>query len=320
MASKKINPKLKDNPDTGFGVLPSQIGGRFINRDGSFNLRREGWPLWKRVGIYSQLLALTRFQFLLLVFGFFLITNIIFTCLYLTAGEDQLHGLLARSEWGKVKEVFFFSTQTFTTVGYGRVNPVGDEADMIASLESLTGLLSFAVFTGLLYGRFSRPRAYIAFSEQALIAPYREGSALMFRMVPFKTNHHLTNAQVIVTITFMVTENGKSEYKFYPLKLERSKIDSFNMNWTVVHPIDQESPLLGLNQEDLSRSDIEIYVLVSGFDEVFSNTVMQRTSYTYKELVWGAKFRPMYRESDDGSTTILELDKLHHYDLVNREA
>jgi inward rectifier potassium channel len=318
MASKKINPRLKDNPDTGFGVLPSQIGGRFINRDGTFNLKKEGWPLWKRTGIYSQLLALNSFQFLLLVLGFFLFTNLVFTSLYLIVGEEQLHGLLATSQWGKMKEVFFFSTQTFTTVGYGRVNPVGDEADMISSIESLTGLLSFAVFTGLLYGRFSRPRAFIAFSDKALIAPYHGGSAVMFRMVTFKTNHHLTNAQVIVTITFMVTEDGKSEYKFYPLKLERARIDTFNMNWTVVHPIDQDSPLFGFNEEDLAHSDMEMYVLVSGFDEVFSNTVMQRTSYTYKELVWGAKFRPMYHESADGTTTVLELDKLHHYDRVNR--
>src|SRR5437764_2070248 len=118
MASRKINPYSKDNPDTGFGVQPSQIGGRFINRDGSFNLRREGWPVWKRVGIYSQLLALSSLQFLLLVLGFFLFTNIAFTSLYLLAGVDQLHGLLAKTEWGKIKEVFFFSTQTFTTVGY----------------------------------------------------------------------------------------------------------------------------------------------------------------------------------------------------------
>jgi inward rectifier potassium channel len=319
MSSKKINPFVRSNPDTGFGVQPSQIGGRFVNKDGSFNLIKEGWPWWKRVSIYSKLLAFSSIHFFLLILSFFLVVNLIFTALYLLVGVDQIRGLLATTEWGKIKEIFFFSTQTFTTVGYGRVNPVGDEADLIASLESLTGLLSFAVFTGLLYGRFSRPKAYLAFSQQALIGPYRNGRALMFRIVPYKSNHHLTNAQVVVTITFLVNEDGKSEYKFYSLKLERSRIDTFNMNWTVVHPIDEESPLLNFTKEDLEKTDMEVYVLVSGFDQVFSNTVMQRTSYTYDEMVWGAKFKPMYHESPDGTTTILELDKLHHFEKVELE-
>ncbi|HWJ91007.1 MAG TPA: ion channel [Flavisolibacter sp.] len=316
MSSRKINPFLKSNPDTGFGVQPSQIGGRFVNKDGSFNLSKEGWPWWRRISIYSKLLALSSPQFFLLILSFFLVVNLMFTCLYMLVGIDQIKGLVATTEWGKVKEIFFFSTQTFTTVGYGRVNPVGDEADLIASLESLTGLLSFAVFTGLLYGRFSRPKAYLAFSEQALIAPYGNGRALMFRIVPYKSNHHLTNAQVMVTITFEVNEDGKSEYKFYSLKLERSRIDTFNMNWTVVHPIDEDSPLLHFSKEDFQKTDLELYVLVSGFDQVFSNTVMQRTSYTSSEMIWGAKFKPMYHESADGSTTVLELDKLDHFEKV----
>src|SRR4051794_16557892 len=131
MSSRKINPFSRTNPDTGFGTQPTQIGGRFINKDGSFNLRQEGLPFFKRYSIYSQLLSLSSIQFLLLILGFFFLVNIFFTSLYLLVGVDQIHGLLATKPWGKVKEIFFFSTQTFTTVGYGRVNPVGDEADLI---------------------------------------------------------------------------------------------------------------------------------------------------------------------------------------------
>jgi inward rectifier potassium channel len=316
MSSRKINPFSKANPDTGFGTQASQIGGRFVNKDGSFNLKREGWPLHKRIGIYSQLMALSGAQFVLVVLGFFLLVNIVFTLLFLMVGYQQFNGLTSHTLWGRVKELFYFSTQAFTTVGYGRINPAGDSANAIASVESITGPLLFAVVTGLLYGRFARPKAYIAFSEMALIAPYKNGLALMFRMVPYKANHHLTNAQIVVTITLKVTENGKTEYKFYPLNLERSRIDTFNMNWTVVHPIDQESPLLNFVFSDLEKSDVELYVLITGFDQVFSNTVMQRTSYTFKEMVWGARFKPMYHESPDGMTTVLELDKLHHYDPV----
>ena len=313
---KKLNPFSKANPDTGFGVQASQIGGRFVNKDGSFNLRKTGWPLFKRVSVYSRLLALSWPQFLLIIVLFYIVVNILFTTLYFLVGYKQLQGLLSTTAWGRMEEVFFFSTQTFTTVGYGRINPVRPGADMIASAESMTGLLSFALVTGMLYGRFTRPRAYLAFSEHALISPYKEGLGLMFRMVPYKINHHITDAHAVVNIAFAITENEKQEYKFYRLKLERSRVDMLNMNWTVVHPIDEESPLLHFTEEDMQRSDLELYVQVTGFDPIFSNTVLQRTSYTYKEIVWGAKFKPMYRESADGNTTILELDKLNDYELM----
>lgn len=312
----KVNPFSKTNPDTGFGVQASRLGGRFVNKDGSFNLRKDGLPLWTRLSIYSYLMELSVLKFSGIILLFYIVVNLLFTGLYLLSGNNQLQGFIAATEWQKIKEIFFFSTETFTTVGYGRVNPVGQAANIIAALESLTGWLSFALVTGLIYGRFTRPKAYLAFSEHALISPYKGGQGLMFRMVPYKINHHLTDARVVVNIAFMEMEDDKPEYKFYQLNLERSRIDMLNMNWTVVHPIDEESPLLNFTEEDMHRSDLELYVQVTGFDHIFSNNVMQRTSYTYKEIVWGAKFKPMYHESEDGTTTILELDKLNEKETV----
>lgn len=313
---KKVNTFSKSNPDTGFGVQANQIGGRFVNKDGSFNMRKEGLPLLNRLSLYSNLLELTWAQFFGFILLFYLVANIIFTMLYLMAGHNELQGLLSHTLWGRIKEIFFFSTETFTTVGYGRVNPVGDGAHLIASLESMTGFLSFALLTGLLYGRFSRPQAYVAFSDNALISPYLDGIALMFRIVPYKVNHNITDARITVSVAFMETENDKPVFKFYKLKLERERIDTFSMNWTVVHPIDEESPLLNFTEEDMKNSDLELYVQVSGFDNIFSNVVMHRSSYTYDEIVWGAKFKPMYHESEDGKTTILELNKLNSFEKV----
>lgn len=139
----------------------------------------------------------------------------------------------------------------------------------------------------------------------------------MFRMVPYKVYHDLTDARVTVSLAFMEMEEDKPIYKFYQLKLERERIDTFSMNWTVVHPIDEESPLLQFSKEDMQQSDLELYVQVSGFDNIFSNMVMDRSSYTYEEIIWGAKFKPMYHESADGNTTILELDKLNEFETVN---
>jgi inward rectifier potassium channel len=177
----------------------------------------------------------------------------------------------------------------------------------------MTGFLSFALATGLMYGRFARPRSYLIFSEYALISPYKEATALMFRFAPYKDNHTLTDVEIRVNIGLQVQEDGKAMYKYYDLQLERTKVESLPMNWTVVHPIDEKSPFLGFGPEDIKASDVEVYVLIRGFDDVYSNFVQQRTSYTYDEIRFNKKFIPMYRESDDGRNTILELHKLNEW-------
>ncbi|HTS43253.1 MAG TPA: ion channel [Puia sp.] len=310
---KHINPNLKINNDTGFGNNPNDYGGRFINRDGSFNLKKEGMAFWDRFSVYHSMLNLPRWKFISIIGIFYLLINLFYTCIYLLLGTDQLQGMIGTTPWAIFKEVFFFSTETFTTVGYGRVNPVGDGANLVAAIESLSGFLSLAIATGLIYGRFSRPRAYLVFSQSALIAPYQDKTALMFRFATYKDNHTLTNVEIRVNIGLLGQESDKPVFKFYELDLERSRVDSLPMNWTVVHPIDEKSPLQGFSYEDMKTSDIELYVLVRGFDDVYSNVVLQRTSYTYAEILFNRKFIPMYRESDDGKTTILELQKLNDH-------
>lgn len=308
---KRVNPFLKINNDTGFGTNANSYGGRFVNRDGSFNVKKEGVPFMTRFSVYHRMLNLPRWKFITVIILFYFLINGLFTGCYWLLGPDQLQGMMATTPWGKLKEMYFFSTETFTTVGYGRVNPVGDGANLVASIEAVSGFLSFAIATGLIYGRFSKPRAYLAFSDHALISPFQGKTALMFRFASYKENHMLTNVEVIVTVGFQVTENDKPVFKFYSLNLERSRVDSLPMNFTVVHPIDESSPLAGFSFEDMKTADLEVYVLIRGFDDVFSNVVLQRTSYVYDEIVFNRKFLPMYRESEDGKTTILELGKLN---------
>lgn len=310
---KKINPHLKTNNDTGFGTNASNYGGRFVNRDGTFNLRKEGMSFINRFSIYHNMLTIPRWKFIGVLLLSFLVINLAYAFIYLWIGVDQLQGVIATTPWGKFKEAYFFSTETFTTVGYGRVNPVGDGANLVASIEALSGFLSFALATGLMYGRFARPRSFLVFSDHALISPYKEGTALMFRFAPYKDNHTMTDVQLRVNVGLQVHENGRSEFRFYDLPLERTKVESLPMNWTVVHPIDDKSPFQGFTQEDMKNADVELYVLIRGFDDVYSNFVQQRTSYTYQEIKFNGKFIPMYRESDDGNTTILELHKLNEY-------
>lgn len=242
---------------------------------------------------------------------FFFAINFLFTISYMVIGADQLQGMIAQTTWGRFKEMFYFSAQTFTTVGYGRINPVGDAASLLASLEALSGFLSFAIATGLIYGRFAKPKSYLAFSDLALIGPYRDKTALMFRFVSYKDNHTLTNVEIKVNIALLTGEDSSATYNFYDLTLERYKVDNLPMNWTVVHPIDESSPLFGFTKDDIANADVELYVLVTAFDEVYSSVVLQRTSYTYQEMKFNAKFVHMYRESEDGMTTVLELHKLN---------
>jgi inward rectifier potassium channel len=306
----RINPFSRVNNDTGFGNNPSSYGGRFINKDGTFNIRKEGQAFRDRFSLFHSMLNLSLWKFIAVLVIFFIIINILYTSLYVLLGFDQFEGILATTTWGKVKELYFFSTETFTTVGYGRVNPVGGGVNLIASFEAMSGFISFAIATGLIYGRFAKPRAYLAFSDHAVIAPYQGAPGLMFRFASYKDNHTLTEVEIKVNIAMQVVENEKATYKFYSLNLERNKVDSLPMNWTVVHPIDDKSPLYGLKEEDLKAGDVELYVLIRGFDDVFSNFVLQRTSYTYDEIRFNKKFVPMYHESADGRTTIVEIDKL----------
>lgn len=304
----RINPTSRQNDDTGFSNKGIVNGGRFINRDGTFNLKKEGWPIWDRYSVFHTMITLPLWKFIAIIVLFFITINFLYTAIYFWMGAGQFAGLLATSGWGLFKELYFFSTESFTTVGYGRVNPVSDGANIVAALEALSGLLSFALATGLIYGRFARPKAYLAFSDHAVVGAYKDKTALMFRFACYKEQHALTDVTVQVNLAMVIQENGEYNYKYFTLNLERSKIESLPMNWTVVHPIDEESPLWNLTSEDFTAADVEVYVLVRGFNDVYANTVQQRTSYTFNEIRFNRKFIPMYQETPNG--TILELHKL----------
>lgn len=297
--------EMNQNQDTGFGDKASEMGGRMVNRDGSFNIRRLGISLRDRVSSYHSMLTMPRWRFLLVIFIAYFLINCFFTLLYWLAGPSGLEGVESDHGFKRMKELFFFSTQTFTTVGYGRVNPVGELTNWIAAIESLVGFLSFAIAAGLLYGRFSRPRSFVRFSEKMVLTNYRHGKALMFRLVCYKDDHLLTNAEVKVSAR-LFSPNGT--YQFYNLDLERSHVDSLVLNWTIVHPIDENSPFKGLSEEDIKALQPEVSVVLLGFDEVYSSTVMARNSYALSDLMFGFRFVPMYFRGK--SNTKLDLSLL----------
>lgn len=304
---QKIRQTNTEN--SGFG---DNASGRFINKNGLPNVYRKGVGIFDRFSWYHTMLDLSTFQFLSYLVVAYVIVNIFFALIYYLIGVEHLTGIDKSDPMNEFIDVFFFSSQTFTTVGYGRIAPIGFMASLVATFEAFLGLLTFAIATGLFYGRFSRPRAYLKFSDIAVIAPFKTVSALMFRLAPYK-NNALTDADVIVSTAIEVIEESVPKSKFYTLKTQLSKINTLALNWTVVHKIDEDSPFYGFSEEDFKNTDIEIIVHVRAFDEVFSNTVVQRTSYITKEIIYGAKFVPMYYPDKENLSTILDLGRINHH-------
>lgn len=314
--SRRINPKAKSEINTGFGINSSDYGGRFVNKNGQPNIERRGLGYFEKISWYHVLLEMPRIQFLSVILLFYLTINLLFGFIYFSMGSDKLSGIISHTPLKKFEEAFFFSCQTFTTVGYGRINPIGFIASGLSSLEALIGLLCLAVVTGLLYGRFSRPKAFIRFSNNAVLAPFQNGKAIMFRIAPYK-NTTLTDVEAKVTLGLIVEEDGKMINKFYQLPLEYNMVNSLSLSWTIVHPINETSPFYNFTKEDYENSEGEILVFVKAFDDLFSNTVVTRSSYTLNEIVIGAKFQPMYHKSSNKNKTQLHLNKINSYRPVD---
>ncbi len=309
---KKINTKAQPEINTGFGINPSNYGGRFINKDGQANIEKRGIGFLERISWFHTMLLLPRWKFFSIIFLFYICINLLFAGIYFLAGVESLGIIPSASKLINFTESFFFSTQTFTTVGYGRISPVGFLSSSIAAFEALLGLLSFALATGLLYGRFSKPVAYLRFSHNALIAPYKDMNALMLRVAPFK-NTNLVDAAANVTLGMTIEENGINVNKFYQLELEFNTVNSLTLSWTIVHPITEKSPLYNFTKSDFENIKGEILVFIKAFDDMFSNTVVARTSYVFSEVHYGAKFEPMYERASTGDKTIIHLNKLNSF-------
>jgi inward rectifier potassium channel len=295
--------------DLGFGTKLPLNKNRLLNHDGSFNVERRGIPGHLVFSAYQVMINISWPAFILVVFLSYVIANLIFSFLYLGVGIDHLMGHDGNSKLGYFWDAFFFSAQTLTTVGYGRISPQGVTASMLAALESLGGLMGFALASSLLYARFARPRAKLIFSRRILISPYRDGSGLMFRMANAR-NNQLIDTEVQVSLSLA---NPDGTRKFFDLSLERKMINFFPLSWTVVHPIDSESPLYGLNAESFSQGEGEFYVQVKAFDDTFGQTIYMRNSYTFAELIYGAKFAYIFSRSEKG-TTVMDLHRLNEYE------
>ncbi len=288
---------------------------RAVNKDGSFNVRRTG-ASWKAFHPWLYVVRMSWLGFTALVLGFYAGMNTAFALIYFCMAPSQVTGSAAPTEFSRFLKDFFFSAQSLTTVGYGTLAPYGNRASLCSTLESLAGLMSFAIITGLLVARASKPSASIGYSENALIAPYQNGTALMFRVANQRSNNLMEVGAQVMLMTVAGTA-AKPERKFELLTLERPSILFFALTWTIVHPIDEASPLWGKTEEDLKQMQAELIVLIKGFDETFSQTVHSRQSYRHDEFVWGAKFDVPFVVEPSGDLRI-ELNRLGSYSVIEK--
>ncbi len=293
--------------------LTQQYGGklrRAINRDGSFNVFRRGTG-WRDIHPYLHLINMSWPAFFGLIAGGYVIANVIFAAGYFALAPGTIINGEGSSELGRFLNALYFSAQTITTVGYGGMSPQGHAANTLAALEAMCGWLGFALATGLLLGRVSRPSARIGFSENVLVAPYQSGRAVQFRVVNKRPNA-LMNLDATVLLMTVPAGPGPRTRQFENLTLERQHIYFFPLTWTIVHPIDEASPLWQKTAEDLEQVQAELLVLITAYDDTFSQTVHARYSYRFDEFVWNARFDAAF-EIDDEGDMILYVDRVSRW-------
>ena len=297
---------------SGFGTRTDNQPERLINQDGSVNVKKVGLKFFDHFSVFHFLVTTNWTIFNLLVISSYFMVTCLFGWMYYLIGVEQL-GLPKETPISDLLHSIYFSAQTFSTVGYGRANPLAHTANLIAVAEMLIGMMYLALAAGLLFARFSRPVSKIVFSKKALISPYRQGKGFMIRLSNAKTNI-LLEVEVKVLLVMVVEENGKEARKFYDLPLEMNKINLLAMTWTVVHPIDESSPLFEMSKEQLEKSRAEFMVLIKGINDTLSQAIHSRTSYKSDEIEWDARFTPIFKNTN--GVTEVAIDKISDFEKV----
>jgi inward rectifier potassium channel len=314
----EMNPtEMRDDErDLGFGsVVSRESRQRLLNHDGSFNVRRTGLNFLTSLNLYHALISMKWRTFIALTLLLYFLSNVVFGLIYAGFGAEALVDSSSAPTENLILRGFFFSVQTFATIGYGTIHPVGTLPNIIVTIESYYSMIATALITGIVFARFARPTARIIFSDVAVVAPYQGETGLMFRLVNGR-NNQLIEVEAKVMFARFVEENGKVVRRFDFLELERHRVAFFPLAWTVVHPIDENSPMNGLSAEDLQRKDAEILILLTATDETFASIVHTRSSYKPEEIKFGSRFVNMYNKVEQGEPISIDIKKLSKIEKV----
>ena len=288
--------------DPGFGYNSKENAKSIINDNGSSNVLHVNRKI-NTNDLYTFFVDISWVQFFLLIILAYTIVNVFFGLIYVAIGIEQITQTKG-SFFADFLNGFFFSAQTLTTVGYGGIAPEGITSNLIAAFEAMIGLLSFSFITGLLYGRFSKPKASIKFSENLILRDFNNGKALMFRLMNSRKTV-MIEPEIKVTLSISEkSENGEFKRNFYSLNLERNKIMYMPTIWTIVHEIDAESVLFNYTKEEIKELDAHLYLLINYHEESFSQKVYQIHSYDFKDLLLDVKYLPSSSFNSEGFTVL----------------
>jgi inward rectifier potassium channel len=249
--------------------------------------------------LYHQVLTMPVGVLLLLLAAAYLTINALFGVLYLVAP-----GSISHARPGSFLDAFFFSVQTLSTVGFGDKAPQGLYADSIVTLEAFVGVINIAVTTGLVFARVSKPTARVLFSQVAIVTQFNGAPTLMFRAAN-KRGNQVLEAQVMVNVARqVVSPEGHVMRAFYDLPVLRSRSPLFILSWTIMHRLDDSSPLYGATAESLKAEGAEIIVVISGVDETFAQRIHARHAYSAEQILWDKQFVDILSVTEDGHRAI----------------
>ncbi len=282
---------------------------RFVSRDGRTSVRVAGLKQQRFGDGYHWLMTLSWARFLLLWVGVYLGVIALFAVLFWLQP-----GGVAQARPGVLLDDFFFSVQTLGTIGYGDMWPKSVYANVLVTVEAFTSLALTAVGTGLIFSRVSRPTARVMFSRCAVVTPRNGQLNLMFRAGNIR-NNQILEADVSVTLARRGFSREGVEYRgFVDLKMVRSHSPLFGLSWTMMHVIDEDSPLHGATRESLEADIVEIVIVLSGVDDTFAQRIHARHSYLPHEIVWGKRMADIILTEEDGGRY---LDYGRFHDLVD---
>jgi inward rectifier potassium channel len=276
---------------------------RIVVRDGRFEPERRTWLSYWR-DPYHLLLVVRWPIFLLLIALAYAGINALFALAYLIGGDN-----IANARPGSFSDAFFFSVQTFASIGYGAMTPKTFYANVLVSFEAWVELLSLAVITGLAFARFSRPTARVLFSEVAVITPYQGVPTLMFRAANERRNEVLEAQMQVYFMKDEISAEGTRMYRVYDLNLLRNRTPNFRLTWTAMHAIDEHSPLYGTTPESLSKANAQLVISLSGVDKELSQTIYGSHVYPAQNILENYRFVDVVN-IQDGQRSI-DYAKLH---------
>jgi inward rectifier potassium channel len=221
--------------------------------------------------------------------------NFLFALLY-----DLGHAAIANAHPGNLADVFFFSVETITTLGYGEMYPQTTYGHLVSTTESFTGLVLLAIMAGLVFARISRPRARLVFARYAVVAPHNGVPTLMFRMANARSTFISEAAAKTWMIGPSVSQEGRRFVSFQPMRLIKSENPTLALSWILFHPINADSPLFGMSEETLLASEINFVVSIVGFDETSGQSVHARDVIAAQDILFGREYEDIVWLDGDG--------------------